>query len=178
MTRRGRLAAVAGRARGRRRGRQAIVRRTVAVLALLPIAGRLPVYGRLIIRLLGDDRVPRARKVILAAAAGYAILPTDIIADRIPVLGMLDDLVIGALALDLFLAGVPGQVLDETLAELGLSRSEFDDDRARVRRTVPIPMRRAVTGMPTVGTAAVRFANSMEFGPRLRAWLTKEGSPA
>lgn len=154
------------------------MRRTVAVLALLPIAGRLPVYGRLIIRLLGDDRVPRARKVVLAAAAGYAILPTDIVADRIPVLGVLDDLVVGALALDIFLAGVPGQVLDESLADLGLSRSEFDDDRARLRRTVPIPMRRVVTRVPTVGAATLRLANSMEFGPRLRAWLTKEGSPA
>lgn len=154
------------------------MRRTVAALALLPIASRLPAYGRLIIRLLGDDRVPRARKVVLAAAAGYAILPTDIVADRIPILGMLDDLVVGALAIDLFLAGVPGAVLDETLAELGLSRSEFDEDRARIRRTVPFPMRRAVTRLPAMGTAAMHIANSIEFGPRLRAWLTKEGSPA
>jgi uncharacterized membrane protein YkvA (DUF1232 family) len=178
MARRDRATAAAS-PRRRRAGRQAVLRRTLAALALLPIAGRLPVYGRLVMELLADDRVPRARKGLLIAAAGYAILPSDLIADRIPVLGLLDDLVVGALAVELFLAGVPAVVLDEKLEALGVTRSEFDLDRARVRRAVPLPLRRAVTRIPGAAAAAVRLARSVELGPRLRAWInTMEGSPA
>ena len=50
-------------------------------------------------RLVRDRRVPRARKVMLAAVIGYLAMPVDIIPDFIPVVGHLDDAVVVALAL-------------------------------------------------------------------------------
>jgi uncharacterized membrane protein YkvA (DUF1232 family) len=56
-------------------------------------------------RLLRDPRVPRRRKLLLGALVGYVVFPIDLIPDFIPVAGHLDDAVVVALALRLFLRG-------------------------------------------------------------------------
>jgi uncharacterized membrane protein YkvA (DUF1232 family) len=50
-------------------------------------------------RLLGDPRVPRRRKLLLAASIGYLALPFDLVPDFIPVAGQLDDAIVVVLAL-------------------------------------------------------------------------------
>jgi uncharacterized membrane protein YkvA (DUF1232 family) len=56
-------------------------------------------------RLLGDPRVPRRKKALLVALAGYLALPFDLVPDFIPVAGQLDDAVIVALVLRSLLRG-------------------------------------------------------------------------
>src|SRR5512132_3390798 len=90
----------------RGRGRSSTVRRLVAVTAFLPIAGRAPLYARLLWALLVDARTPASRKAVLAAAVGYVLVGRDIVPDKIPLLGSLDDLVVVALALDVFFSGI------------------------------------------------------------------------
>jgi uncharacterized membrane protein YkvA (DUF1232 family) len=53
----------------------------------------------LVRRLLGDPRVPRRRKLLLAAVIGYLALPFDLVPDFIPIAGQVDDAVVVALAL-------------------------------------------------------------------------------
>src|SRR5262245_14620969 len=53
----------------------------------------------LVSRLLRDPRVPRRRKLLLAALVAYLALPFDLIPDVIPGAGQLDDLVAVALVL-------------------------------------------------------------------------------
>jgi len=57
----------------------------------------------LVSRLLADERVPRRRKLVLAALVGYLALPFDLIPDFIPIAGQLDDVIVVALVLRRFL---------------------------------------------------------------------------
>jgi uncharacterized membrane protein YkvA (DUF1232 family) len=50
-------------------------------------------------RLLSDPRVPRRKKLVLAALIPYLLMPFDLVSDFIPVAGYLDDAVIVAFAL-------------------------------------------------------------------------------
>src|SRR6187551_4028353 len=105
--------------------------RALSLLAFLPIASRVPMYTRLITSLVMDDRMPAQRKALLAGAAGYLVLGRDLIPDDVPIIGGLDDLVVVILAVDLFLDGVPQDLLDEKLVELDIDRVAFDRDIAQ-----------------------------------------------
>jgi|SRR5215207_2388194 len=63
------------------------------------VAGFIPDCIVLFRRLLRDDRVPRRRKLLLAALIGYLVMPIDLVPDFIPVAGQLDDAIIVALVL-------------------------------------------------------------------------------
>jgi Protein of unknown function (DUF1232) len=69
------------------------------------LAGFIPDCIVLCGRLLGDPRVPRRKKALLVALAGYLALPFDLVPDFIPVAGQLDDVVIVALVLRSLLRG-------------------------------------------------------------------------
>jgi uncharacterized membrane protein YkvA (DUF1232 family) len=146
--------------------------------AFLPVASRAPIYARLMWALVMDERTPMSRKVLLAGALGYLILPADLIPDRIPVIGGLDDLVVMVLAVDVFLDGVPHEVLVEKLDVLGIERSEFDRDVAQIRRLMPGPIRRAIRRVPQAIDLGAGALRSTRIGPRVRSWINKEGSLA
>jgi hypothetical protein len=55
------------------------------------LAGFVPDCAILCSRLLRDPRVPRRRKALFVALAGYLAFPVDVVPDFIPVAGQLDD---------------------------------------------------------------------------------------
>ena len=165
-------------ARRRRGYRRRMIGRTITLLALLPLAGRLPMHARIVAGLLFDPRVPASRKALLAAALGYVASPIDLIPDRFPLLGLLDDVMVAALAFDTFLAGVPDEVLAAQLEVVGLTRAEFDEDVYRVRRLVPRPIRRLVHQLPVAFRLGARLAREADLGTRVRGLFNMEGSPA
>jgi uncharacterized membrane protein YkvA (DUF1232 family) len=63
------------------------------------LAGLIPDCLILIRRLVGDDRVPRHSKFLLAALIGYLAMPFDLVPDFVPVAGQLDDAIVVALVL-------------------------------------------------------------------------------
>lgn len=168
----------ASKRRGRGRGPGGAIGRTLGLLAFLPIASRVPIYARLMWLLLLDDRTPPTRKAILGAALGYLLLGRDLVPDDIPVIGGLDDLVVVALAIDLFLDGVPNDLLEEKLDELGIESAAFRSDVAQLRRLMPGPVRRTIRRLPGAITAAGNALQRSGVAPRVRAWIDKEGSPA
>lgn len=155
------------------------LRRMLGWAAFLPLASRAPMYGRLFYELVRDDRTPVGRKAMLAAALGYLVVGRDLVPDDLPVLGGLDDLVVVVLAVDLFLDGVPEDVLDEKLDALGIDRRAFTDDVARIRRFTPGPVRRMMRRAPELLSFAGDTLEHSGIGPRVRSWInTTEGHSA
>jgi uncharacterized membrane protein YkvA (DUF1232 family) len=64
-------------------------------------------------RLLGDERVPRNRKLLLVAVLGYLAFPLDLVPDFIPVAGQLDDAIIVALVVRSVLRSAGPELLRE-----------------------------------------------------------------
>ena len=77
------------------------------------MAGFVPDAAVLFGRLLRDGRVPRRRKLAVAAGACYLAMPLDLVPDFIPVAGQLDDVIVAALALRYALRGAGEPLLRE-----------------------------------------------------------------
>lgn len=163
--------------RKRSRGRAGFGR-ALSLVAFLPIASRVPMYTRLIAALIVDERMPMQRKALLAGAAGYLALGRDLIPDDIPIIGGLDDLVVIILAVELFLDGVPDDLLAEKLTELGIDRSEYERDIAQVRRLTPGPVRRTIRRVPELLGGVAEAVRQLGIGPRTRGWINKEDRSA
>lgn len=152
--------------------------RALSLLAFLPIASRAPMYARLITSLVMDERMPTGRKALLAGAAGYLVVGRDLIPDSIPVIGGLDDIVVIVLATELFLDGVPDDLLDEKLDELGIDRAEYERDVAQIRRLTPGPVRRTIRRVPSLVGGIGDALKQLGLGPRTRAWINREDTSA
>lgn len=94
----------------------------------------LPNIVKMVSRILRDPRVPRRAKVTLGLAAAYIVSPIDLIPDKLPVIGWVDDVFIMMLALDSLIhrAGPdvvaehwdgPGDILRLVREVMALSRS-------------------------------------------------------
>lgn len=140
----------------------------------MPLASRAPTYGRLLLALVQDERVPIGRKAILAIALGYVAMPVDLVPDWLPLVGSLDDVAVTILAVDLFLEAVPKELLDEKLTQLGIDRRALERDLAQVRRLVPRPVRRFIGLLPGPLEQAVDVIRHSGVERRLRTWILKE----
>ena len=87
----------------------------------------VPKNGKLAYCLLRDERVPRAPKAVLLAAVGVILSPIDFPA-WVPVLGELDVLALGILAVQTFIEACPEDVRREHEAALAAKDSIFDRD--------------------------------------------------
>lgn len=155
------------------KGRSPGIRRMIAAAALMPMAGRAPLYARLIWSLVTDERVPVGRKALLGVALGYVALGRDVVPDRVPLLGQLDDMVVVALAIDVFVDGLDEDLLEEKLELAGISRVAYDEDVARVRRLVPSPIRRAARRVPDGIRLVAETIDQTGLPTQLRRWLTE-----
>ena len=139
-----------------------------------PIASRAPLYARLALALVADDRMPVGRKVVIPIAGAYLALGRDLIPDDIPIIGGLDDLIVLVLAVELFFDGVPEDLLHEKLDELGIERSAFHQDLAQIRRLTPGPVRRTIRRVPALIGSAGDAMKQLDLGPRVRTWINRE----
>ena len=73
----------------------------------------LPDIAALIYRLLKDKRVSMKTKLVISAAVAYIAVPCDIIPDKVPFIGKIDDIAIGIFALNVIMTDVPLNVVLE-----------------------------------------------------------------
>lgn len=73
----------------------------------------IPDLIALICRLIKDKRVPKKTRIALGLSFGYTVLPFDLIPDKIPVLGQLDELAVILFALERIMSDVDTNVLLE-----------------------------------------------------------------
>src|SRR5258708_12632608 len=85
----------------------------------------VPRHGKLAYCLLRDERVPAAPKAVLLGVLGVIVSPLDFPA-WIPVLGELDMLALGILAVETFLAASPQHVRRPHQAAINAQESTFD----------------------------------------------------
>ena len=116
----------------------------------IPIATRAPVYGRLMFELARDGRVPWSRKALLGFAAVYVASPIDVIPDFVPFIGRFDDVLVTVVAIDLFLEGVPRELMIEKMYTLGIDGRELERDMEAARRFVPLPFRSLARRVPAL----------------------------
>lgn len=64
-----------------------------------PVLRLVPDVARLVRALLSSGDTPRSVKVVLAGLLAYLLSPIDIVPDFLPVIGSLDDLIVGAIVL-------------------------------------------------------------------------------
>jgi uncharacterized membrane protein YkvA (DUF1232 family) len=96
--------------------------------------------GRLILRLLGDRRVPIWPKLIIPATVAYILWPVDLLMDPILGLGQLDDVAVLLIGLKLFVELCPTDIVRQHLDELAsviegsyrvVTEDEETEDRSR-----------------------------------------------
>ena len=150
------------------------MRRAFGLIAFLPVASRVPAYARLVWALALDSRTPKSHKALLGGALGYLVLGRDLVPDDVPLLGGLDDLVVVALAIDLFLDGVPDALLQEKLVDLGIDRVAFERDVAQIRRLTPKPVRKALRRIPGALATAGSAVEQSGVAPRVRQWINRD----
>jgi len=92
----------------------------------------VPRHGKLAYCLMRDERIPAAPKAVLLGALGVIVSPLDFPA-WIPVLGELDMLALGILAVETFVAACPEEIRREHEEALKMKQSIWDRD---VRDTV------------------------------------------
>ena len=92
----------------------------------------VPRHGKLAYCLMRDERIPAAPKAVLLGALGVIVSPLDFPA-WIPVLGELDMLALGILAVETFVAACPEEIRREHQEALKMKQSIWDRD---VRDTV------------------------------------------
>jgi uncharacterized membrane protein YkvA (DUF1232 family) len=111
---------------------------------LVEAAGSVPASLQLVYRLLRDDRIDERKRVAVVAALAYVALPFDFIPDRLPIIGRLDDLVIGATALQALIDDAGEAIVREHWEASDRSLEALLGVVATVSSFMPKPLRRLI----------------------------------
>lgn len=82
-------------------------------VALKDVVTTVPAVGKLLVRLVRDERIETKYRVGAGLALVYAVLPFDLIPDRIPVLGKVDDAAVAVLAMTRLLEAAGEDIVRE-----------------------------------------------------------------
>ena len=107
-------------------------------------ARSVPATLQLVYRLLRDERVDERKRVAVVAALAYVALPFDLIPDRVPIIGRVDDLVIGATALQALIDDAGEAIVREHWEASEKSLETLLGVVSTVSSFMPKPLRRLI----------------------------------
>jgi uncharacterized membrane protein YkvA (DUF1232 family) len=93
------------------------------------IVGEVPMHAKLAYCLVRDERIPVAPKAAVLGALALIVSPIDFPA-WIPVIGELDMLALGILAVKTFVDACPEEVVADNRAKIRARTSAWDRDRS------------------------------------------------
>lgn len=73
----------------------------------------VPATVKLVARLIGDPRVDKRQRIAAGAALLYVAVPLDLIPDRLPLIGKLDDAAVVVVALTRLVAAAGDEIVRE-----------------------------------------------------------------
>ena len=109
---------------------------------LLEAARALLATVQLVHRLLRDERVDGRKRAAVLASLAYMALPFDLIPDRLPIIGRVDDIVIGAAALQVLIDDAGETIVREHWEASDRSLDALLGVIETVSGLVPKPLRR------------------------------------
>jgi uncharacterized membrane protein YkvA (DUF1232 family) len=122
----------------------------------------VPRTGKLAYCLMRDRRVPLGPKIAVGTALGLIVSPLDVPA-WVPVVGDLDMLALGVLAVKVFVDACPEQVVEQHQAAVATGESTFDRDLGTALAVARDSFQRLV--LPRVARLSARFSSDSEDEP-------------
>lgn len=92
------------------------------------IGSKVVFYVLIMVILISDTRIPLRVRLVFMAALGYLILPTDLVADLLPVIGFTDDIAFLTYAISSAREYITPEVKDKAKAKLGKWIDEVAED--------------------------------------------------
>ena len=89
-------------------------------------------YAVLVWKLTFDKRVNIILRALVPLALVYAIIPTDLVKDQLPIIGRFDDIIVMGLALLLLIKLAPQYIVNEHLGITPISHRPEDEDPSNV----------------------------------------------
>jgi uncharacterized membrane protein YkvA (DUF1232 family) len=111
---------------------------------ILEAARLVPATLQLVYRLLRDDRVDERKRAAVVAALAYVAFPFDFIPDWLPIIGRIDDIVIGATALQALIEEAGETIVREHWEASEKSLEALLGVVATVSSFMPKPLRRLI----------------------------------
>ena len=95
------------------------------------IGSKVIYYILILVILISDNRIPFKVRLVFMAAIGYLILPTDLVADMLPVVGFADDIAFLTYTITNAREYITPEVLDKAKERMGSwANSETRDSDA------------------------------------------------
>lgn len=92
------------------------------------IGSKIVFYVIIMLMLISDTNIPLKVRLIFMAALGYLILPTDLVADLIPIIGFTDDIAFLTYAVSSAREYITPEVKDRAKEKLGQWLKEEAED--------------------------------------------------
>lgn len=132
---------------------------------LIPVLKRMPVYLKLAWALYKEPALSKSQKRLLAAGVLYTVSPLDLVPGFIPVVGQLDDILVGLGSLKRALKALPPDILATYEKKFEITLRDVEED-LKVTKKISLSvlgktMKYSAKGLYAVGRVGLNFMTKL-----------------